>query len=136
MKKEQSDNPFEAYSSQNGENLKKISDELLNKYKGKILEIYIGDQIETLNFDDFSVPQNCSIFGRLVDVLDRFIIIDCFYIDKKTKSLKSGNHCYINAFQIRAFTEVNGSGSLADVFLHVNDAILVRKLLLRTLKNE
>jgi hypothetical protein len=127
---DQSGNPFEAFNT-NGDNLKKISDVLLNKYKGKVLELYIGDQCETLNFDDFSVPQNCSIFGKLVDVLDRFVILDCYYIDHKTKQLKTGHNVYINAFQIRAFTEIDGNGSLGDVFLHVNDAKVIRNLLLR-----
>ncbi len=127
------DNPFEMYNSSNGngDNLKKFSDELLTKYKGKVLEIYLGDVVETLNFNDFSVPQNCSIFGKLVDVLDRVIILDCYYIDQKTKQLKNNNRIYLNSFQIRAMTEVNGVGSLGDVFLHVNDAKMVRKLILQ-----
>ena len=127
------DNPFEAYNSANGngDNLRKFSDELLIKYKGKVLELYIGDQCETLNFEDFSVPQNCSILGNLIDVLDRFIILDCYYVDAKTKQLKTGNNVYINAFQIRAMTEVNDKGSLGDIFLHVNDSKLIRKLILQ-----
>lgn len=128
------DNPFEAYNAPNGDNLRKFSDELIQKFKGKVVELYIGDQCETLNFEDFSVPQNCSIFGKLIDVLDRFIIIDCYYFDQKTKKLKTGNHVYINAFQIRAMTEINGAGSLNDIFLHVNDAKIVRKLILEGMK--
>lgn len=133
MDKPQIDNPLEVYgvTSNGSDNLKKFSDELLNKFKGKIVELYIGDQSETLNFDDFSVPQNCSIIGTLVDVLDRFILLDCFFFDHKTKQLRNGNRIYINSFQIRVMTEVNGSGSLADVFLHVNDAKAVRKLVLK-----
>lgn len=123
------DNPFEAYN-QNGDNLRKFSDELLTKFKGKIIEIYIGDQAETLNFDDYSVPQNCSIFGKLVDVLDRFVILECFYVDTKSKQVKIANKTYVNLFQIRAMTEVNGEGSLGDVFLHVNDAKTVRKFII------
>lgn len=129
------DNPYEAYNSSNGsDNLKKFSDELLQKFKGKVVELYIGDQAETLNFEDFSIPQNCSICGKLIEVLDRFIIIDCYYVDPRTKKLKMGNYVYINAFQIRAMTEINGAGSLGDIFLHVNDAKIVRKLLLESTK--
>jgi hypothetical protein len=121
------DNPYDLYNS-NGDNLRKFTDDLISK-KGKILEIYIGDQCETLNFEDYSVPQNCSIFGKLIDVLDRVILLDCFYVDSK-KQLRTGNIVYINTFQIRAMSEVNGEGSLGDVFLHVNDAGRIRKLIL------
>lgn len=125
----QLDNPFEAFGpTANDDDVKKISDELL-KFKGKIVEIYAGDQSEILNFEEFSVPQNCSIIGKLVDVLDRFIILDCFYIDAISKKLKSNNIIYVNTFQIRTWTELNGNGSLGDVFLSVNDAKVIRKLL-------
>lgn len=122
-------NPYEIVPE--SDNLRKFSDELINKFKGKMIEVFLGEQSETLNFDDFSVPQNCSIFGKLVEVLDRFIILDCYYFDHAAKRLKSGCIIYINAFQIRAMAEVNNRGSLSDVFLHVNDAKTVRKLILQ-----
>lgn len=125
----QVENPFESYNVLSGD-LRKFSDELLTKFKGKVLEIYIGDQSETINYDDYSVPKNCSIFGKLVDVLDRFVIFNCYYMDQKTKTLKTDNLIYINLFQIRAMTEVNGKGSLGDVFLSVDAAKVVRKLIL------
>lgn len=125
-------NPYEVVCDV--DNIKKFSNELLNNFIGKTIEIYLGDVIETLNFDDYSVPQNCSIFGKLIDVLDRFIVLDCYFFDHKTKTLKNGNILYINAFQIRAMSEVNDKGSLADIFLHVNDVKIVRKLILETLK--
>ena len=121
-------NPYDAYSATGSDNLRKFSDELIAK-KGKIIEIYIGDQSETLNFDEFSVPKNCSIFGRLIDVLDRFVILDCFYIDQATKQLRTDNRVFINTFQIRAMTEVNGVGSLQDIFLGVDAAKKVRSLI-------
>lgn len=128
--KPQSDNPYEAFSAGNGDNLRKFSDELLNKFKGKILEIYIGDQCETLNFDEYSVPKNCSIFGKLIDVLDRYVILECCYIDHTTKALRSDLIVYINTFQIRAMTELDGRGSLDDIFTSAADAAKIRKLLL------
>jgi len=126
---QQIENPFESYNVLSGD-LRKFSDELLIKFKGKVLEIYIGDQSETINYDDYSVPKNCSIFGKLIDVLDRFVIFDCYYIDPKTKTLRSENYVYINLFQIRAMTEVNGKGSLGDIFLSVDDSKAIRKLIL------
>lgn len=124
-------NPVDVFGNPQNSNtnvLRSFSDELITKFKGKIVELYIGDQYETLNFEDFSMPQNCTIYGRLIDLLDRFVILDCFYVDPATKQVKSGNQIYINTFQIRAMTEVNGRGSLNDIFLSTSDAIKVRKL--------
>lgn len=122
-------NPYEVSLSTNDSNVKRFHDHLISLI-GKTIEVYLGDQSETLNFDEYSVPQNCSIFGKLIDVFDRFIILNCYYIDPRTKQLRQGNTLYVNAFQIRAMSEVNDKGSLADVFLHSKDAKLISKLIL------
>lgn len=123
------DNFDPLYSPQPQDGLRKFSDELINKFKGKLIEIYIGDQYESLNFEDFSQQQNATIFGRLVDVLDRFLILSCYYVDKRTNRLKSGNLVYVNTFQIKTMTEVGDDGSLEDIFLSSKDVSKVRKLL-------
>lgn len=105
---------------------RKFSDELAEKFKGQMVELYIGDQYESLTFEDFSQQQNASIYGKLIDILDRFIILDCFYVDKSGE-LHTGNMVYINTFQIRAMSAVNDNGSLNDIFLSAKDVAKVKK---------
>jgi hypothetical protein len=124
------DNPYDAYASSVSIDYNKSSDALLESFIGKHLEIYIGDQVETLNFEDYSVPQNCIIYGKLVQVLDRFLVLDCFYVDKKTSQIASDNRVFLNKFQIRAMTELSESGSLNDIFLNAKSSEKVRKILL------
>jgi hypothetical protein len=127
----QPDNFDPLYAAQpqlNSDGLKRISDVMLEKYKNKILELYIGDQSETQNFDDYSTPQNCIIYGKLVDVLDRFIQLECFYV--KNNEVHSDHCVFINFFQIRAMTELNGKGALHDIFLSSKSSDKIRKLLL------
>ncbi len=123
-----SSNPFEMFGESKEEakktELKQFSDEL-QRLKGKYLELYIGDQCETMNYDEISVPQNCSIFGQLIDVFDRFLILNCLYV--KNGEILTENKIYINAFQIRAMTILDGNGSLQDIFLNVKDANFIRK---------
>lgn len=126
MKKE---NEFEPFGQQPEDGLKKFSDELLLKFKGKIVELYIGDQYESLEFEGYSMPQNCIIYGRIIEVLDRFIVLDCFYVDNRNE-VRNNNIVYINAFQIRAMTELNSQGSLADIFLSTRDGERIRKFAL------
>jgi len=129
MNKPPADNPFDAYNQANG-GLRKFSDELIENFVGKLVEIYIGDQCETLTFEDYSVPQNCIIYGKLIEVMDRFLVLDCYYVDKKTNEVKSGNICYLNSFQVRAMTALNGNGTLNDIFLNAKSSEKVRKTLL------
>lgn len=128
MPVDNSSNPFEMFGENKQEGkkteLKQFSEELL-RLKGKYLELYIGDQCETMNYDEISVPQNCSIFGQLIDVFDRFLILNCLYV--KNGEVLTENKIYINAFQIRAMTILDGHGSLQDIFLNVKDANFIRK---------
>jgi hypothetical protein len=126
-KPKQSDNPIDAFSSAaQPSSLKSFSDELLTKFKGKVLEFYIGDQAENISWEEYSIPMNSVIIGKLIEVLDRFITIQCYYIDKSGKT-KSDLIVYINAFQIRAMSELDGNGSLNDVFLGCKNAEKIRK---------
>jgi len=95
------------------------------------MEFYIGDESETQSWDDVSYPQFCVIYGRLLEVLDRFVIIDAFYIDARSGEIKSGNEIFLNAFQIRAMTELNGKGSLHDIFTSSKASDKIRKLILK-----
>jgi hypothetical protein len=126
------DNFDPLYASQpqlNSDGLKRISDVMLNKYKGKIMEFYIGDQSENQEFDQVSVPQNAIIYGKLIDVLDRFILVECFYV--RDGQVRSDHEVLINFFQIRVMTELNGKGALHDIFLSSKSSDKVRKLLLK-----
>jgi hypothetical protein len=123
------------YSAQpqlNPDGLKRISDIMLSKYKGKIMEFYIGDQSENQEFDQVSVPQNAIIYGKLIDVFDRFILVECFYA--RNGEIRSDHEVLINFFQIRVMTEVNGKGALHDIFLSSKSSDKVRKLLLKQMK--
>lgn len=122
-------NPYEVFSEQKNGHLKSFTDELM-KMKGEICELYIGDKGEEVKYDDYSVPYNCSVFGKIVDVLDRFIIIECLYLDKNTREVKTGNKIYLNSFQIRAFTLLDNKGTLQDIFMNCRDANTMRKMLL------
>lgn len=119
-------NPFDLFSSNKSDLVRTFSEELLS-LRGKILELYIGDEAESLNYDEGSTRQNSSIFGELIDVLDRFIIMDCLYIDNDG-NIKRGNKIYINTFQIRAMTVLDGHGSLRHISLNVRDAAKIRDM--------
>lgn len=112
------------------EDLKKFTDLLIEKYKNSIVEIYIGDQFSSLNYEDHSIQQNATIFGRLIDILDRFLILDCFYVDPRSGEVRSGNLVLVNSFQIRAMTDINeDNGSLDDVFLNARSVVKIKKYL-------
>jgi hypothetical protein len=118
-------NPF----ASNDGDLKKFSDELLGM-KGEIVEIFLGEKYQSLSYSDGDVDENSVIYAKVIDVLDRFVKVHCYYIDPITKDIKDDNIVYINTFQIRALTVCNGNGSIDDIFLSSRASKKVRKAIL------
>ncbi len=101
---------------------------LMSKLNGELLEISIGDDYEDILSSDSTKKVNSVIFGFLRDIVDDFIILDSFYIDKKGE-FKSGNIIYINTWHIKAFTKVKSNGCLNDALMSVSDTRKIKHLL-------
>ena|SRR5690606_18325538 len=101
---------------------------LLPKLKGELLEISIGDEYEEILSADSSKKVNGVIYGVLQDIVDEFIILDSFYLDKEGR-ISSGNIIYINSWAIKMFTKVKSNGCLNDILLSSNHTRKIKYLL-------
>ena len=103
-------------------------DALLPRLKGKLLEISVGDEYEEIVLSDHVRKVNGVIYGILQDIVEEFLVLDCYYITKEGQ-LQDGNIIYINTWAIKAFTEVNSQGCLNDVFLSSDHTRKMKALL-------
>lgn len=101
---------------------------LLPRLQDELLEIYVGDEYEELVMSDNVRKVNGSVFGYCKDLLGDFLVLDCFYINKKGELVK-GNITYINVWSIKAITKVKSNGSLSDVFMSSADTRKLKVLL-------
>lgn len=101
---------------------------LLPILQGKLLEVSIGADYEELLLSDHTKKINGVIYGILQDVIDDFMVLNCYFVDKKG-NLKSGNIVYINTWSVTAFTEVNARGCLNDVLLSTAHTRKIKALL-------
>lgn len=101
---------------------------LLTKIKNKYMEILVVDDYEDLVLSDFTQKVNSAIFGKVVDLIGDFLVVECLYFTADGE-LKTGNIIYLNTWNIKAMTELNDKGSMNDVLLGVNHARKIKKLL-------
>lgn len=101
---------------------------LLPHLKDELLEISIGDEYEEIISSDTVKKVNGVIYGVLKDIIDDFLIVDCYYLDKNGR-LVSGNIVYINSWAIKVFTKVKANGCLNDVLLSSSHSRKVKYLL-------
>ena len=88
--------------------------------KGKAVEIFLGDEYEELNQNDFNVKVQTVLCGFLVGALGDCLLVDCIYADAKDKTIKHGNIIMVNGYAIKAITELDGDGTLNHAFTAVN----------------
>lgn len=114
--------------SASSKNYRTILD-VLDGMRGQYVELYIGELYEDIKYEEVSRPQISTIYGKIIETLDRFLVLDCFYVDQRTQEIKKGHICYINAFQIRTFTTVDDGGSLDDIFLSAKHVGKIKKII-------
>ena len=134
MAQEKQDNFDLLYSPQapsaSSGNYRSVAD-VLAQLKGKYIEVYIGEIFEDIKLEEFSMPQISTSYGKIVEVLDRFLVLDTLFIDKQTGELCGNNRVYLNTFQIRLFSVLDDTGSLEDTFLSGKHAHKVKKAILQ-----
>lgn len=95
---------------------------------GKVVEVYIGDNYENVNYDDATVNYAAVLVGKVVTAYAECLVLNCVYIDQQTKQHKFGNIVCLNERAIRTITEVNDSGVLRDTFLSTRDSRVIKDL--------
>ena len=102
--------------------------DLLPYFQNKPVEIYVGDQFEEVQMSDHSHQIKSVIYGFIKDVVSDFVVVDSFY-DLGDGTVRTGNILFISGWQIVAITQLDGFGSLKDVFMSIKDSSKVKKIL-------
>lgn len=85
--------------------------------KDKFIEIYLGDSFEEIKLEQTSMSYPAVFCGKVVGAYKECLILNSFYtIDNKgTKTL--GNLIFVNERAIRALKEIDGNGTINDLFI-------------------
>ena len=97
-------------------------------FKDKYVEIYVGDTYETLNTEQVSMDYPAVFFGKVVSSFKDCLIINSVYVDRLTKEYRLGNFMFINDRSIRALSEVDGIGTLGDMFIRSPESLQLKSL--------
>lgn len=82
--------------------------------ENKIVEIYLGNSYEELNFDQFKQDYPSVLVGKVVSAYGNCLVLETVYINGSNKE-SIGKLLFINDISIHAVSEVVGDSSLEDV---------------------
>jgi len=100
--------------------------ELLAKvWKDRIVEIYIGDTFEDIKWEDSTSKSPAILVGKIIAGYAECVVLNCAYMDQRSKDLRFGNIVCLNERGIRTVTEIDESGILKDTFLDSKDGKII-----------
>ena len=93
----------------------------------KFIEVYLGDSYEEVSTEQISSAYPAVFCGKVVGAYKEVLVINCAFIDKRTKKMTLGHILFINERAIRGLTPVDGNGIMEDAFLRSREALLVKE---------
>ena len=94
-------------------------------FKDKFIEIYLGDAYENVSTEQIDTAYPAVICGKVVGAYRECLVINAAYIENRKLTL--GNILFINERAIRFLTEINGKGTLEEVFLRSRESATVKQ---------
>jgi hypothetical protein len=104
---------------------KTFAEFLVEVFKDKFVEIYVGDSFEDLSTEQVSTPYPAVFCGKVVAAYRECIVISCVFVNKG-RHLQLGNLLFINERAIRALNEIDGNGIMDEMMLRSKDSIGIK----------
>ena len=99
-------------------------------FKGKFIEIYLNDTYEEVSTEQVSTEYPAVFCGKVIGAYRECLMINSVFIeharDHKNRTAKLGNMVFINERTIKALSEVDGKGTLDDMFLKSMDTLGIK----------
>jgi hypothetical protein len=106
---------------------KTFAEFIANLFKGKIVEIYLGDSYEEVSTEQISSSYPAVIAGKVIGAYRECLILDAGYVDRISRQITHGNHLFLSERAIRAINEVNGQSVFEDSLLRSRESLDVWK---------
>jgi len=90
-------------------------------FKDHLVEIYLGDEYESVSTEQISTTYPAVFCGKVIAAYRECLVLSSIYVENK--SLKMGNLVFINERAIRGLNEIDGNGSMQEMFLRSRDSL-------------
>jgi hypothetical protein len=91
-------------------------------FKGKYIEIYLGDSYEEVSTEQISTAYPAVFCGKVVTAYRECLVLNSVYINSVTKKMETGNLVFISERAIRGLNEIDGNGVIEDMFLRSKES--------------
>lgn len=113
----------------NKERTKTFAEFIATIFKDKFVEIYLGDAYEDVSTEQVSTPYPAVFCGKIIGAYRECIVLNSAYFNKSNE-LRLGNMVFISERAVRGMTEIDGNGTMEDMFLRSGESLQIKKILI------
>lgn len=117
---------LEAVEDCNKDRTKTFAEFIVTVFKGKFIEIYLGDAYEDVSTEQISTSYPAVFCGQVVAAYRECLILNSIFTNPASKQLQLGNMVFISERAIRGLNEIDGNGIIEDMFLRSRESLDIK----------
>jgi len=110
-----------------GGRTKTLAEFIAEIFKGKFIEIYLSDSYEEISVEQISQSYPAVFCGQVVAAYRECLVLNSVFTNKANR-LQLGNMMFISERAIKALNEIDGNGTLEDMFLRSRESLVIKKV--------
>jgi hypothetical protein len=108
-----------------GGRVKTLAEFIAEMFTGKFIEIYLSDAYEEVSTEQISQNYPAVFCGKVVSAYRECLVINSVFINKAHK-MQLGNLMFLSERAIKAISEIDGNGTLEDMFLRSRESLIIK----------
>jgi hypothetical protein len=96
-------------------------------FKDKFIEIYLSDSYEEVSMEQISQNYPAVFCGKVVSAYRECLVINSVFINQAHK-MQLGNLMFISERAVKAISEIDGLGTLEDMFLRSRESLIIKDI--------
>jgi hypothetical protein len=96
-------------------------------FTGKFVEIYLSDSYEEVSMEQISQNYPAVFCGKVVSAYRECLVLNSVFINAAHK-MQLGNLMFLSERAIKAINEIDGNGTIEDMFLRSRESLLIKRV--------
>lgn len=97
-------------------------------FNNKFIEIYLGDSYEDISVEQISTSYPAVFCGQVITAYKECLVLKAAYIGDGDRLPTLGNLVFISERAIRGLNEIDGKGTMEDMFLRSKESLSIKSM--------
>lgn len=116
----------------NKDRTKTLAEFIAILFKDKFIEIYLGDSYEEISTEQVSTSYPAVFCGKVIGAYRECLVVSSVFVNSTSKKPQLGNLLFLSERAIRGLNEIDGNGTMEDMFLRSSESGIIKDMFVNT----